>query len=197
VLVVGQPVPAALADAAIVDVEGAARALARCWSERDAVIVFVRHFACAGCSAHVAELRPRLEELAALDCAVALVGNGTPDHLAAFVERERLAGHPIEAYTDPTLAAYRAAELERSWAGTVGPRAVWNLVGLFARGHGNGRTRGDLVQQGGTLYVTRAGVLAFHHRSARLGDHARVVDVVAVALAARAATAAAAGLGVP
>jgi len=187
-------VPVALAEASVVDAGGAARPLARCWATRDAVVVFVRHFACAGCSEHVAELRPRLEELAALDCNTVLVGNGSPDQLAAFTERQRLADHPIELLTDPTRAAYRAADLERTWSGTVGPRALVGLAGRVLRGHANGMPRGDLLQQGGTLYVTRAGVVTFHHRSARLGDHARVVDVVAVALAARAEAAVAAGL---
>ena len=191
---VGQAVPAALAEATVLDAAGEARRLGTCWSERDAVLVFVRHFACAGCSAHVGELRPRLGELAALGVAVALIGNGTPAQLAAFVEREALVGHPIALYTDPTRTAYREAGLERSWLGTVGPRAVASLVALAARGHANGRPKGDLLQQGGTLYVTREGVVAFEHRSRRLGDHARVVDVVEVALARRATDALAAGL---
>lgn len=185
-LVVGQPVPPALAAAPVLDAHGVPRPLATTWAERDAAVIFVRHFACAGCSRHVAELRPRLEELGALDVAVVLVGNGTPDQLAAFVEREQLAGYPIAPFTDPTLAAYRAAGLDRSIIGTMGPRALANLAALWLRGHPNRRTRGDILQQGGTLYVTRAGVLAFYHRSARVGDNARVVDIVDVALAARA-----------
>jgi hypothetical protein len=193
-LVLGQPVPAALAEARVLDARGDARPLATCWAERDAVLVFVRHFACAGCSEHVAELRPRLAELVALETRVALIGNGTPAHLAAFVERQQLADHPLDVFTDPTLAAYRAAELDRSWVGTMGPRALARLARLAVTGHLNGRTRGDLLQQGGALYVTRAGVLAFHHRSARVGDNARVIDVVDVALSARAAEGVAVGL---
>jgi peroxiredoxin len=184
VLALGHPVPQALAEARVLDASGAAHALGARWAERDAVVIFVRHFACAGCAAHVAELRPRLAELAALGTGVALVGNGTPLQLAAFIERERLADAPIASYTDPERAAYRAAELARTWAGTIGPRALANLAALLARGYWNGRTRGDLVQQGGTLYVRRGGELAFAHRSARVGDHARVVEVVEIALAA-------------
>jgi hypothetical protein len=193
-LVIGQPVSDTLAGSSVLDPAGVAGPVAACWAARDAVLVFVRHFACAGCSEHVAELRPRLAELDALEVAVALIGCGTAPQLAAFIERQQLAGHPVALFTDPTLAAYRAADLDRSWLGTLGPRAFANLAGLAVRGHRNGRSRGDLAQQGGTLYVTRAGVLSFHHRSARIGDHARVVDVVAVALAARAADAIAAGL---
>lgn len=193
-LAVGQPVPSALADASVLDVHATAHALRECWADHDAALIFVRHFACAGCSRHVAELRPRIEELIALGVALALVGNGTPDQLAGFVEREQLAGFPIATYTDPTLAAYRAAGLDRSIVGTMGPRALANLAALWLRGHPNRRTQGDILQQGGTLYITRAGVLAFIHRSARVGDHAPVTAIVDVALAARATDALAAGV---
>ncbi len=193
-MIVGQPVPASVAGAIVRDADNRAHALGAAWAARDAVVVFVRHFGCAGCSAHVGELRPRLAELAQLEVGVALVGNGSPMHLAAFIEREQLAGQPIAMFTDPTRAAYVAAGFERSWLGAVGPRALGNLVGLALRGYPNARGQGDAAQQGGTLYVARGGRLAMYHRAARLGDHARTTDVVAVALAARAAAAAELGL---
>jgi len=186
ILAVDQPVPSALAHATVLDATGAEVPLARCWADRDALLVFVRHFGCRGCSEHVAALRPRLDELAALDVRVALIGNGNAQYLAAFVEREQLADYAIDVFTDPTLAAYRAADFERTWLGTIGPRALAGVAGLALRGFASPGIHGDLTQQGGTLYITRAGVLAFYHRSARVGDNAHVVDVVDVALAARA-----------
>jgi peroxiredoxin len=193
-MVVGQVVPPNLGAARVVTATNKVRSLGESWAERDAIVIFVRHFACAGCSAHVAELRPRLEEIAALDVTCVLVGNGTPDQLAGFTEREKLGGYPIELVTDPSRAAYLAADLERSWMGTMGPRAAANFVGLLARGYRNGRPQGDLNQQGGTLYVTRESVLGFYHHSARLGDNASVTDVVEVALARAAERAASSGL---
>jgi len=183
---VGSPVPEALARASVLDAAGDGHALGEAWAAADAIVIFVRHFACAGCSDHLAELRPRLAELAALATGVVIVGSGTVEQLAAFVAVQQLAGHPIEVVTDPTLAAYRAAGLERSRLGTLGPRALANLGLLALRGHTSGRACGDLYQQGGTLYVRRGGELAFVHRSTRIGDHAPVAQVVALALAARA-----------
>ncbi|MFN0245706.1 MAG: AhpC/TSA family protein [Kofleriaceae bacterium] len=193
-MVVGQPVPPNLGAARVVTAANKVRSLGESWAERDAVVIFVRHFACAGCSAHVADLRPRLEEIAGLEVTCVLVGNGTPDQLAGFTEREKLDGYPIELVTDPSRAAYLAADLERSWIGTTGPRAAANFVGLLARGYRNGRPQGDLNQQGGTLYVTREGVLGFYHHSARLGDNASVTDVVDIALARAVERAASSGL---
>ena len=172
-----------LGDAVVCDASGAPYVLGRAWTERDAIVVFVRHFACAGCREHVAELRPRLTELADLGVNVVLIGSGSPEQLATFTTAQRLVGHPIALYTDPELAAYRAADLERSWLGTIGPRALGKLAALALRGHSNGRACGDLWQQGGTLYVRRGGEIAFAHRSQRLGDHAPVSTLVQIALA--------------
>ena len=173
-----------LAEVRVLDATGHAYPLRDAWAARDAIVVFVRHFACAGCSAHLAELRPRLAELAAMNVAVVMIGSGTPDQLARFVRDQQLGSHPIAVYTDPTLAAYRAVGLHRSWLGTIGPRALGNLAALALRGHSNGRACGDLLQNGGTLYVRRGGEVAFRHVSNRLGDHAPVSEVVAIALGA-------------
>jgi peroxiredoxin len=183
---VGQRVPEALAQARVLDRTGAGDCLGAAWLEADAIVIFVRHFGCAACSEHLAELRPRLAELATLGVRVVVVGNGASDQLAAFVADQQLAGYPVEVVTDPTLAAYRAAGLDRARLGTVGPRALAALGLLALRGHSNGRVRGDRWQQGGTLYVRRGGELAFVHRSARIGDHAAIAEVVELALAARA-----------
>jgi peroxiredoxin len=183
---VGQPVPEALAQARVLDSTGARHALGDAWTEADAIVIFVRHFACAACSEHLAELRPRLAELETLGVRVIVVGNGASDQLAAFVVEQQLAGYPVQVLTDPTLAAYRAAGLHRARLGTVGPRALAALGLLALRGHSNGRVRGDRWQQGGTLYVRRGGELAFVQRSVRIGDRAAVAEVVELALAARA-----------
>ena len=121
---------------------------------------------------------------------VVIVGSGTPDQLAAFIEREDLARPNVQCFTDHTLASYRAAGLLRSRWGTFGPIALGQAARAYLHGHRNGRPQGDLHQQGGTLYITRAGTVALYHRSTSLGDHAKLVDVVEIALAARALEAA-------
>ncbi|HEY1549754.1 MAG TPA: peroxiredoxin-like family protein [Kofleriaceae bacterium] len=181
----GEPVPAALADAIVRDAAGGEHRLGDAWATRDALVIFVRHFACAGCAEHVAALRPRLAELAQLGVEAIVVGNGTPDQLAGFVDREAIA-----AFTDPSLAAYRAAELVRSRWSTYGPRALVQLAGAMLRGFANGRAQGDPIQQGGTLYIARGGELCFYSRAEATGDHASLGDVVDVALARRAVEAA-------
>jgi len=185
-IAVGQRVPAVLAAAEVLDASGQARALGSTWSDRDAVVVWVRHFACIGCAEQLDVLRPRLGELDRLCVDVIVIGSGTPEQLAAFVEREQLARPHMHVFTDPSLAAYRAAGLVRSRWATFGPRAIADTVRAFLQGHRNGRPQGDLLQQGGTLYVRAGGEVAFSYRARSLGGHARVADLVDVALAARA-----------
>jgi len=186
---IGQKVPEALGDTAVLGPTGERRPLGDAWRDADAIVIFVRHFACGACSEHLAELRPRLAELALLGVRVVVVGNGTAAQLADFIAGQQLAGYAVDAVTDPDLAAYRAAGLERSRLATLGPRALANLGRLALQGHRSGRACGDLWQQGGTLYIRRGGELAFVHRSQRIGDHAAVAEVVQIALATLAAEA--------
>ncbi len=188
---VGKHVPASLAAVEVLDPRGAPRALATTWRERDVVLVCVRHFACIGCAEQLEVLRPRLGELERLGVDVVIVGSGTPAQLAVFVEREHLARPHVQCFTDPSLAVYRAAGFVRSWWATFGARALAQSVRAFLHGHRNGRAQGDLYQQGGTIYVRRGGEVALYHRAASLGDHARVAEVVDLALAARAVEASA------
>lgn len=187
---VGQSVPATLGDAEVIDSAGKPRRLGDRWRASDALLVFVRHFACVGCAEHLAALRPRLHEITRLGVTAAIIGSGSADQLAAFVEREDLGELGVACFTDPTRAAYRAAGFVRSVWGTFGPIAIGQVIRGYTRGFRNGRPQGDLHQQGGTLYVRQDGTLAFYHRAHHLGDHARLVEVVDIALAERAGAAA-------
>ncbi len=186
-----RPAPPELADAEIVDAAGLPHRVGSLWARRDAVIVFVRHFACVGCAEHLSALRPRIDEITRLDVGVAIIGSGTPDQLAGFIEREDLGSHDVACFTDPSRASYRAAGLVRSVWGTFGPIAIGQVALSYLRGFRNGRPQGDLHQQGGTLYVRQDGTLAYYHRAHHLGDHAPLVDVVDVVLAEQASKAAA------
>ena len=156
------------------------------WRDGDALLVFVRHFGCAGCSEHVTELSARLAELEALGIRVVIIGCGSKDSIAGFVERQRLDGQPVTIVTDPTLEAQKRAELVRSAWSIFGPRALWDFVALIFRGYEHRAPDGDVYQQGGTLLVKKGGSVVFADRGRSLGDHAPLVDVVDVALALRA-----------
>src|ERR1044071_3408522 len=92
----GQPVPKALADARVKSLGHGAKRIGGYWSEGDALLVFIRHFACAGCSEHVTELSPRLAELDALGVKTVIIGCGSVDQLTGFMERHQLFDKRVE-----------------------------------------------------------------------------------------------------
>jgi peroxiredoxin len=182
----GRPVPESLANARVKRRDGEELRLGDTWKEQDALLVFVRHFACAGCSAHVEELVPRLDEIDALGVRTVLIGCGSVDQMMGFMERHRLFDERVVLVTDPSRKAYVAAGMVRSLWGTLGPVAIVKMIGAMTRGHANGRTEGDLYQMGGTLLVRKGGTLAFYHHAETLGEHAPLVDVVDAVLRIRA-----------
>ena len=183
----GKPAPASLADAEALDASGASHRLGEYWADRPSVLVLVRHFGCIGCSAAVADLAPRLREIALAGATTVIVGSGPPTSLAAFAERNALDDKPVTILTDPSLAAYRAAGLVRSAWGTFGPRAVVDYVRAFTSGFSSRAADGDLLQQGGALVVDAGGRVTLHRVYESLGEHVDASDLVdaALALAAR------------
>src|SRR5262245_8337380 len=132
---VGEPIPAALSEAAVVDAGGRSVKLGTLWADGPCALVFLRHFGCPTCVENVIELLPRLTELRSLGMRVALVGSGKPEHLAPFAARAGLEGRAIDLLTDPALAAYRAAGLTRSAWATYRPASLYQVARSMAHGH--------------------------------------------------------------
>ena len=181
-LEIGAPVPSALAEAVVLGADGSGSPLAERWRDRAALIVFLRHFGCIGCTHQVTELSQRLAELERLGVGTTLVGNGAPHYIAGFVERHLLSDKPVELVTDPTLAAFAAAGLVRSIWGVIGPRGIRDILRAAAAGHRQQGLAGDGSQQGGALLVDRGGTLRLYHRNRSLGDFAPHTALVDAAL---------------
>ena len=88
-VVVGAPMPAALAEAWVLDGRGGSH-LRELVAGRPAVLVFLRHFGCVACSEHITLLAPQLHELTRLGVAVVYIGNGTPNFIEGFVDRNAI-----------------------------------------------------------------------------------------------------------
>jgi peroxiredoxin len=184
---IGEPVPSALADAAVLDASGEVSRLGDCWAEGPTALVFLRHFACIACTEHVTVLAPRLHELTRLGLRVVYVGNGAPHFIEGFIERNAIDPEAVTVLTDPSLAAQRALALQRSLRTTFGPRALWNVGRALVSGFRASTVEGDEYQQGGVLVVDRAGRVAYLHRDRATGDHASTSDVIAAAMRVAAA----------
>jgi peroxiredoxin len=160
----------------ILDERGAPIELGSLWRERTVVLVFVRHFGCIHCRAHLAELLRARAELLARGVDIAIIGNGSPSFIAGFRDET---GWPGPIYTDPSLAAYREAELVRSVGATLDPRSLGRAAKALLRGQRQGRTQGDQWQQGGVLVVDPNGAVRWRHASGRPGDNASPAQILA------------------
>jgi hypothetical protein len=182
-LVVGEPLPDSIAGASVLDRARKATRLRALCEGRAVLISFLRHFGCIGCSESLAELAPRLPELASLGVRVVLVGCGAPEFIDGFLERFNLVGADVEVYTDPTLAIHAAAGLRYGLWENFGPRGLLDLGRAFAKGHVNGPPEGDGRQQAGVVFVDATGIVQLVHRNRSLGDHAPPQRIVDAALA--------------
>ena len=122
------------------------------------------------------QLHREIDAIRAAGAELYVIGNGTPSFIAGFRETTNYDG-PI--FTDPSLAAYQAAQLKRGVLKTLDPRALGKTIGAFMRGHRQGSTKGDPWQQGGVLVIARGGEVRWHHASERPGDNAAVHEIVA------------------
>jgi len=104
-----------------------------------------------------------------------VISNGAPLFIDGFRETTHFDGVVL---TDPTLAAYKAAQLERGFFKTVNLGGAIKSVGALRRGFRQGKTEGDATQQGGVLVVAPGGKVLYHHVSKHPGDNAPAEDIV-------------------
>ncbi len=123
----------------------------------------------------------RLPELDALGVGVVLVGSGPPAALVAFGRDMALARRGVTVVTDPSLTAFRAAELRRPRF--HGLRAAVEALRELAAGYAPGRVIGDARQLGGAFLVDERGRVVYQHRGRSPGDLVDSRDIVQAALA--------------
>lgn len=104
-----------------------------------------------------------------------VIGNGAPLFIDGFRETTHFDG---EVFTDPSLAAYKAAQLERGFFKTVNFGGAIASIGAMRRGFRQGKTEGDATQQGGVVVVAPGGKVLYHHISKHPGDNAPAEQIV-------------------
>jgi hypothetical protein len=123
----------------------------------------------------VVQLHRAIDDIHAAGAELYVIGNGAPMFIDGFRETTGFSG---AVYTDPSLAAYKAAHLERGFFKTVSLGGALASVGALRRGFRQGKTMGDATQQGGVVVVARDGSEIFHHISKHPGDNAPPEDIV-------------------
>lgn len=171
--------PEALARSIVQYEHGARKRVGEFWSERGSFLVFLRHFACPGCSEQLAIVSPFLAELRREGKRVVLVATSAPNRIPAFAKRMHLDSGQVEVVTDPSLETHKAANLVRSVGSLINVRTIADAVRLYAQGHFSTHEPGDgdIFQQGGALLVDRDGTVLFQHANRDMTDHFSMNDV--------------------
>lgn len=162
----GDPAP----DLTLRDETGSAVRLSDLWSRapRGLALIFVRHFGCPFCRAHVRELQEEDTRFREEGVRVVVIGMGTPAQCARFRSRQRL---DFPVLSDPERAAYRAYGLSVGTPEQVmGRPEVMGGLRLALRGLLPGRPVGHPQQLGGDFLIDRDGVLRYARRSRRAAD---------------------------
>lgn len=122
------------------------------------------------------------DQLDAAGVGLAAIGSGKPAQAREFVESFSFTG---EMYVDPSLKTYKAFRLVRGVGRTLGPSSILRGFSAMKKGFRQGKSAGDLWQQGG-MFVIDAGShpgdqMLFAHRNQTAGDHADLNMVLAAA----------------
>ena len=175
-----------LASTSVLDSDGSTVRLGSLWSDRPAVVVWLRHFGCLFCREQTAEFRARAQDIQRGGARLAFIGNGGVRHAGAF--RDEFCPE-CTVLTDPELTSYRLIGARGGIVNTLGPQAWAAGIRAFRRGARQEKTQGHPFQQGGVLVVTPDQRVVYSYLSKAAGDHPPVDDVIA-ALPALASTAA-------
>ena len=152
---VGDPAP----DALLVDLEHRDVRLSRLWSERPAVVVFLRYFGCPFCQTQVVNLRNQHDRILQAGATVGLIGHGNPEAAITFASSKEL---PFPLLLDRDRGTYRAYGLVQGKAMQVlSPRVAlpWIKAELSAETRQRGLAGGSFLQMPGTFVVDTSGVV--------------------------------------
>jgi peroxiredoxin len=172
----GDPAP----DASLLDRRGRSEQLSTTWSDRPAVLVFLRYFGCPLCQQQVATLRADEGRFAEADTNVVLVGQGRPSDAERFVEEKSL---PFGLLVDPTRAAFHTYGLIRgSFSQVFGPRVLVPMLRAAAQPESRQRllNGGHLMQMPGTFVVDTAGIVHLAHRNVTIADNPTTAELLQV-----------------
>lgn len=113
-----------------------------------------------------------------MEVALVGIGSGTPEDARYFIEKFSYEG---EMYLNQELDAYRAFDLKRGFWRTLGPSPLARGFRAMKQGFRQGRSAGDLWQQGGIFVIGPGDRLLFEHINGMAGDQADLKDVLRTA----------------
>lgn len=173
------------------DPDGRPVRLGDLWSERPAVLVFVRHFGCVFCREMVVDVHRHRHEFEEADVELAVIGFGTLEQAAQFRKMQNV---DVPLLVDPERRVYELAGAKVATLGElIGPAQIWrglratigSRLRLGSIAVHQGRIWGHAAQLGGVLVIAPDGTVRYAHLSEQSGDNPRAHEVLAAARAIR------------
>lgn len=129
----------------------------------------------------VAALMEIKDSLEAAGVALVTIGSGNPEQAKKFVKSFYFTG---EMYVDSRLTTYKAFNLNRGITRTLGPSSIKRGLSAMKEGFRQGKSAGDLWQQGGMFVIDPdsqpGSQMLFAHRNRAAGDQADLNAVLKV-----------------
>jgi peroxiredoxin len=146
------------------------------WSERPAVLLFVRQFGCIFCRQQIAEAEAHREWLDAAGARLVAIGNGSVQQANEFAaETNTRATVP----TDPDKVSYCTVGMKRTVRSSMNTKTLFHGLAAWRDGFRQTKLAGDPLQQGGVLVLGRGGNELYRYVSEHAGDHPDFRDVLA------------------
>ncbi len=152
------------------------------WQQRSVVLVFVRHFGCVFCRAQVAELSAALPQIRARAAELVLIGTGDVQAAREFRSDFDL---DVPVFADPELTTFRALPLQRGFKTVLTLSVMKRAVKTLQDGFRQGKTQGDVWQQGGVFILGPGDREHYRYISAEAGDHPTVEAILSALTAAQ------------
>lgn len=166
----------ALSRLKVLDENGREIIMSNFWKNKAVVIVFVRHFGCIACRAHVDQIWNKRGDIKK-NSNIVFIGNGKPEVIEHF--KEDVNARDALIFTDPTLEVFDACGLKRGIFNLVNPKSLKGAIGLSKEGYSQGAwdTRtGTHTQMGGVVAIKPPGNVVYHFVSEYLGDFDKPED---------------------
>jgi hypothetical protein len=142
------------------------------WENCKVVIIFIRHFGCVSCRAHVSTIEKSFTNRAKQkNLRVVFIGNGKPHLINEFKKELNLPN--AEVYTDPYLETFNNCGMHSGVMRLMNLKTLGAVRRLYKEGHKDGKhnkENGSIKQLGGVVVFEDPGKVLYHFASEYLGD---------------------------
>jgi peroxiredoxin len=127
------------------------------------------------CREQAAQLKTIYTDVKKLGIDMVSIGNGTVFMAEDFVEQFAI---PFPVYTDENRVTYDLMNLHRGLG--IGFKTLKAGLSITKSGVKQGRTQGDVWQQGGEALFAKGGTLLWRHANKNADEHTQAKDLLSI-----------------